>query len=93
MLRRKLPDAHLVNQAKGSLLLNLPRMNCDLGDLEARIPRDTYRAQLSGIEPYLYFIQRKSYRFTDGCFGSPTETATRIRTFQPHKVPPGSPDP
>ena len=85
--RRKLPDAHLVNQAKGSLLLNLPRMNYDLGDLEARIPRDTYRAQLSGIEPDLHFIQGKSYRFTDGCFGSPAETATRIRPCQPHEMP------
>ena len=68
-------------------------MNYDLGDLEARIPRDTYRAQLSGIEPDLHFIQGTSYRFTDGCFGSPAETVTRIRTYQPHKVPPSIPDP
>ena len=28
--RRKLPETHLVNKAKGGLLLDLPRMNRDL---------------------------------------------------------------
>ena len=36
LLGWELPDTHLVNEAKGSLLLNLPRMNRDFGNLEAR---------------------------------------------------------
>jgi hypothetical protein len=91
--RRKLPETHLVNKAKGGLLLDLPRINGDPGNPEARIPRDTYRAQLCGIEPDFHFIQGKRYRLTDGCFGRPAETVTRIRTYQPHKVPPSVSDP
>jgi hypothetical protein len=91
--RRKLPDTHFVNKAKERLLLDLPRMNRDLGNLEAWIPRDTYRAQLCGIEPGFHFIQGKRYRLTDGCFGRPAETVTRIRTYQPHIVPPSVSDP
>jgi hypothetical protein len=68
-------------------------MNRDLGNLEAWIPRDTYRAQLCGIEPGFHFIQGKRYRLTDGCFGRPAETVTRIRTYQPHIVPPSVSDP
>lgn len=90
--RRKLPDAHLVNKAKGRLLLDLPRMNGDPGNPEARIRRDTYRAQLCGIEPGFHFIQGKRCRLTDGCFGRPAETVTRIRTDQPYKVPPSVSD-
>jgi len=93
LLGWELPDTHLVNEAKGSLLLNLPRINRDFGNLEARISRDPYRAQLSGVEPVFHFIQGKSYCPADSRFGSPAETVTRIRTYQPHKVPPSISDP
>jgi hypothetical protein len=56
----------LVNEAKRSLLLNLSRVKGDLCNLEARILRDAYRAQLSAIEPDFHLIQGKSYRLTDG---------------------------
>ncbi len=90
---RKQPDTHLVNKAKRRLLLDLPRMNGDPGNLEAQIPRNTHRPQLCGIEPGFHFIQGKRYRLTDGCFGRPAKTVTRIRTYQPHKVPPSVSDP
>lgn len=63
-------------------------MNGDPGNLEARVPRDTYRAQFCGIESGFHFVQGKGYRPTDGCFGRPAQTVARIRTYQPHKVPP-----
>ena len=92
MSRRELPDAHLVNQAKGRLLLDLTRMNRNLSNLKARISRDTDPAQLCSIEPAFHFIQGKSYRLTDSCPSGPAETVTRIRTYQPHEVPPSVPD-
>ena len=93
LFRRELPDSHLVDEAQRSLFLDLPRMKRDLGNVEARVPRDIYRAQLSGIEPDSYFTQSKSYRIVDGCSCGPAKTATRIATSQPDEVPPGLPNP
>ena len=93
LFRRKLPDSHLVDEAQRSLFLDLPRMKRDLGKLEARVLRDTYRAQLSGIEPDFHFIQSKSYRSVEGCSRRPAKTATRIATSQSDEVPPGLPNP
>lgn len=76
LFRRELPDSHLVDEAQRSLFLDLPRMKRDPGNLEARVLRDTYRAQLSGIESDFHFIQGKSYRIVDGCSRGPAKTVT-----------------
>lgn len=85
--RCELPDRHLVNQAKGSLLLDMPGMKCDPGNLEAWIFRHFYRIYFSSVKPSLNSCQGANSRFTNSGYCRPANTGAGAGILQPHEMP------
>jgi len=78
---------HLVNETKRSMLLNLPSMKYDPGNMKQRVLSNLDQTQLGGIEALQHFVQGQSYRLIASCFSSSTDTQAGMRPRQPHEVP------
>lgn len=85
--RGELPDCHLVNQAERGLLLDMPGMKCDPGNLKAWISRYSYRIQLSDIKPALDLCKGTANRLFDRRCCCSADTAAGAGILQPHEMP------
>ena len=75
------------------MLLDMPGMKCDPGNLEARISRYSYRIQLSGIKPALDSCKGIANRLIGGGCRCSANTAAGTGILQPHEMPAGASDP
>jgi len=90
---RKLTDRHLVDQTKGSVLLDMPGMEGNPRNLEAWIFRYFYRIQFSGIKSSLNSFQGTSNRLFDSGCCRPADPGAGANTHQRHEMPTGISNP
>jgi hypothetical protein len=84
-----MPASDIVRTIKGSLLLNLPRLQRDGCDMEAEVPGHLHRIEFSGIEPLRDSIERTGQGVGRRTVARTSKTSASTRILHPHKMPSG----
>lgn len=69
------------------MLLNLPSLKHDPGNVKPRVFSNLDQTQFGGIEALQHFVQGQSYRLIARRFSGSTDTQAGMRFRQPHEVP------